>query len=105
MIRFHYDGIMDAYREFYDLFNIATHYNIEEVNNVTFMFKRHFVGIRNATATRANNGKTERMNGSIKELQTIGRGYKDAQHFHIVILFFYGKLNVNKYHRFPITSD
>lgn len=96
MIQLHYDGVMDAYREFYDWFNIATHYNIEEVDSVAFMFKRHFVGIRNAIVTRANNGKAERMNGSIQELQTIGRGYKDAQHFRIAILFFYGNLNMDR---------
>lgn len=56
MIQLHYDGAMDAYREFYDWFNYATHYNIEEVDTVAFMFKRHFIGIRNAIVTRANNG-------------------------------------------------
>lgn len=96
LIQLHYDGAMDAYREFYDWFNYATHYNIEEVDTVAFMFKRHFIGIRNAIVTRANNGKAERMNGSIQELQTIGRGYKDAEHFRIAILFFYGNLDMSQ---------
>ena len=96
LIQLHYDGAMDAYREFYDWFYYATRYNIEEVDTVAFMFKRHFIGIRNAIVTRANNGKAERMNGSIQELKTIGRGYKDAAHFRIAILFFYGKLDMGR---------
>lgn len=96
MIQLHYDGAMDAYREFYDWFYYATRFNIEEVDTVAFMFKRHFIGIRNAIVTRANNGKAERMNGSIQEMQTIGRGYKNAQRIRIAILFFHGNLDMSR---------
>lgn len=60
------------------------------------MFKRHFIGNRNAIVTRANNGKAERMNGSIQEMQTIGRGYKNAQRIRIAILFFHGNFDMSR---------
>lgn len=62
--------------------------------NVAFMFKRHLKGISRAWVTKANNGKAERMNGSIQEINTIGRGYAMAKRFRTAILFFHGKLDL-----------
>ena len=36
------------------------------------------------------------MNGSIQELQTVGRGYRDVERFRIAVLFFYGGLTLHK---------
>jgi len=33
-------------------------------------------------------------NGSIQELKTIGRGYRNTQNFRIAILFFHGDLDM-----------
>lgn len=96
LVKLHYDGVTEASRDFYEWFYYATSYNIEEVDTVAFMFKRHVNGIQNAFVTRANNGKAERMNGSIQELQTIGRGYRNAQRARIAILFFYGNLDIGR---------
>lgn len=60
------------------------------------MFGRHEKGIINAIVTGRNNGRAERMNGSIQELKTIGRGYKDVNRFRIAILFFHGGLVLHK---------
>lgn len=89
-----YYGDFDAYSQFMMWFDDAVSYNIEEINAVAFMFKRHMKAIVRAMITKANNGKAERMNGSIQEIKTIGRGYKDAERFRIAILFFHGKLNL-----------
>lgn len=67
---------------------------IPEIIDICDMFDRHRYGIINAIQTGANNGRAERMNGSIQELKTIGRGYKDAEHFRIAILFFHGGLRL-----------
>ncbi|MGM9699418.1 MAG: transposase [Prevotella sp.] len=72
----------------------ALSYNIDEINAVVFMFKRHLKGIVRALVTRANNGKAERTNGSIQEIETIGRGYGTAERYRIAILFFYGGLDI-----------
>lgn len=96
IIHFHYDGIMDFVREYGDWFDYATSHNIEEIDTVAFMFRRHLVGIRNAFLTGANNGKAERRNGAIQELKTVGRGYGNAKRFRIAILFFYGNLNMDR---------
>ena len=64
----------------------ALRYNIGEINDVVFMFKRHLKGIISAMVTGANNGKAERTNGSIQEIKTIGRGYGTAERYRIAIL-------------------
>lgn len=58
--------------------------------------ERHEKGIINAFVTGRNNGRAERLNGSIQELKTIGRGYKDVNRFRIAILFFHGGLVLHK---------
>ena len=70
--------------------------NIPEITKVLEMFDRHQKGIINALCMGRNNGKAERMNGSIQELQTVGRGYRDVERFRIAVLFFYGGLTLHK---------
>ena len=72
----------------------ALQFNIKEINEVIEMFDRHQDGIINAMITGANNARAERLNGSIQELKTIGRGYRNTQNFKIAILFFHGILDM-----------
>ena len=72
----------------------ALRYNIREINEVVFMFKRHLKGIISAMVTGAKNGKAERTNGSIQAIRTIGRGYGTSERYRIAILFFYGGLDM-----------
>lgn len=76
--------------------NHAKQFNIPEMTKVVEMFQRHEKGIVNAFVLGRNNSRAERMNGSIQELKTIGRGYKDVEHFRIAILFFHGGLALHK---------
>jgi transposase len=68
--------------------------NIKEINEVIEMFNRHEKGIINAMITGVNNARAERLNGSIQELKTIGRGYRNTANFRIAILFFHGNLDM-----------
>jgi transposase len=68
----------------------AENANIKEITEVVEMFERHGKGILNAMKTGANNARAERLNGSIRELKTIGRGYGNIENFRIAILFFHG---------------
>ena len=70
------------------------HSNIKEITEVVDMFDRHQNGIINAIQTGENNAKAERINGSIQELKTIGRGYRKTENFRIAILFFHGNLDL-----------
>lgn len=70
--------------------------HIPEMTKIVEMFERHDKGIRNAFAYKRNNGRAERMNGSIQELQTVGRGYCDVAHFRTAVLFFHGGLALHK---------
>ncbi|MFT3751503.1 MAG: transposase [Paludibacter sp.] len=72
----------------------AKHAKIKEINEVVEMFDRHQNGIINAIHTGANNARAERVNGSIQELKTIGRGYRKTENFRIAILFFHGNLTM-----------
>lgn len=72
----------------------AKHTNIKEINDVVEMFDRHQNGIINAIQTGANNARAERVNGSIQELKTIGKGYRKTENFRIAILFFHGNLDL-----------
>lgn len=67
---------------------------LPEINDVVQMFERHRQGIINAIETGANNARAERVNGSIQELKTIGRGYRNEENFRIAILFFHGGLDL-----------
>lgn len=95
LLRLNYQGDIEACGMLGDWMADALQYNIEEINNVVFMFKRHLKGIVRAMVTGANNGKAERTNGSIQELKTIGRGYGTAERYRIAILFFYGDLDIS----------
>lgn len=95
LLRLHYHGDMEAYGMLGDWMADALWYNIGEINDVVFMFKRHLKGIISAMVTGANNGKAERTNGSIQEIKTIGRGYGTAERYRIAILFFYGGLDMS----------
>ena len=68
--------------------------NIKEINEVVQTFDRHEKGIINAIITGASNARAERLNGSIQELKTIGRGYRNTQNCRIAILFFHGDLDM-----------
>ena len=68
--------------------------NIKEINQVIETFDRHEKGIINAIHTGANNARAERLNGSIQELKTRGRGYKTTANFRTAILFFHGNLDL-----------
>jgi transposase len=72
----------------------ALNVNVKEINEVVETFDRHQRGIINAITTGANNGRAERLNGSIQELKTIGRGYRRPENFRIAILFFHGNLEL-----------
>ena len=91
----HYHGDMEAYGMLGDWMADALRYNIGEINDMVFMFKRHLKGIISAMVTGANNGKAERTNGSIQEIKIIGRGYGTAERYRIAILFFYGGLDMS----------
>ena len=95
LLRLHYHGDMEAYGMLGDWMADALRYNIGEINDVVFMFKRHLKGIISAMVTGANNGKAERTNGSIQEIKAIGRGYGTAERYRIAILFFYGGLDMS----------
>ncbi len=70
--------------------------DIPEITKVVEMFDRHERGVLNALYMERSNGKAERMNGSIQELQTVGRGYRDVERFRIAVLFFHGGLALHK---------
>lgn len=72
----------------------AVNVQIKEISSVVEMFNRHEIGIINAIHTGANNARAERLNGSIQELKTIGRGYRKTENFRIAILFFNGFLDL-----------
>ena len=95
LLRLNYHGDVEAYGMLGDWMADALQYNIGEINDVVFMFKRHLKGIISAMVTGANNGKADRTNGSIQEIKTIGRGYGTAERYRIAILFFYGGLDMS----------
>jgi len=72
----------------------ALNAQIKEITEVVETFDRHLMGIINAIETGASNARAERLNGSIQELKTIGRGYRKTENFRIAILFFHGKLKL-----------
>lgn len=86
----------EVFSLFHIWLNTARNSQIPEIIKVAEMFARHLHGIVNALSLGYNNGKAERMNGAIQEIQTIGRGYKDVEHFRTAILFFHGGLTLHK---------
>ena len=69
---------------------------IPEIVNVAEMFDRHLHGVINAVTLGFNNGRAERVNGSLQELKTIECGYPTVEHFRTAILFFHGGLTLHK---------
>ena len=67
---------------------------IKEITEVVQTFDRHEKGIINAIVTGVNNARAEKLNGSIQELKTIGRGYRNTRNFRIAILFFHGDMDM-----------
>lgn len=67
---------------------------ISEIKKVVEMFDRHQFGIINAIQTGATNARAKRINGSIQELKTIGRGYRNTKNFRTAIHFFHGNLTL-----------
>lgn len=76
--------------------NEAVRAGIPEMAKVANMFYKHIHGVVNAMALGRNNGRAERLNGDIQELKTIGRGFKDLEHFRTTLLFFHGGLILHK---------
>ncbi len=76
--------------------NEAVKAGIPEITKVANMFYGHIHGVVNAMALGRNNGRAERINGDIQELKTIGRGFKDVEHFRNTLLFFHGGLVLHK---------
>lgn len=72
----------------------ANNSQIKEIMDVVKMFDRHMQGIINAIECGATNARAERINGSIQELKTMGRGYKNIPNFINSILFYHGDLDV-----------
>ena len=72
----------------------AVKVNIKEIKQLIETFDRHQKCIINAIATGSNNARVERLNGSLQELKTIGRGYRNKENFRIAILFLHGDLDM-----------
>lgn len=65
------------------------------------MFERHRVAIANSLCHSHSNAFAERMNGSIQEIKTIAKGFRNVENFRIAILFHCGKLNLNPTQNIP----
>ena len=87
-----YDGDMDGYMFFDSWFRDALSLKLTAMESIAFMFKRHLKGIIRTWVTNARNGKGERMNDSIQEIRTIGRGMLQQNDSERPFLFSYGKL-------------
>jgi transposase len=58
-------------------------------------FRNHLEGILNVIKYRITNALSERFNGKIQELKTIGRGYRVFENFRHAILFYNGNLDLH----------
>jgi transposase len=67
---------------------------IAEVIKVAEMFANHLRGVLNAMTGTTSNAMSERLNGKIQLLKSVGRGYRKFENFRSAILFFYGKLSL-----------
>jgi transposase len=68
--------------------------HIKEVSKVAKMFNNHIKGVCNALTKSFSNAMSERLNGKIQEIKTVGRGYRTFKNFRSAILFFNGGLNL-----------
>jgi transposase len=67
---------------------------IKEIDKVVETFDRHKNGIINAISTGENNARAERLNGTIQQIKSQARGYREIENIRIAILFFCGKLDM-----------
>ena len=65
-----------------------------ELTKVAKMFSNHIRGVCNALVESASNAMAERLNGEIRIIKTIGRGYRTFTNFRSAILFFNGGLDL-----------
>lgn len=75
-------------------FNALKNYTIKPLIAVKEMFERHRVAIANALCHPESNAFAERTNGTIQELKTIAKGFRNVENFRIAILFHCGKLDL-----------
>ena len=68
---------------------------VKEVTQIAEMFERHREGVCNALCYEHSNARAERINGKIKEVKTVGRGYRKFKNFRSEILFFHGGLQLH----------
>ncbi len=69
-----------------------------EIMKVAEMFERYLTGVGNAHCREQSNARSERVDGRIQGVKTIGRGYRKFENFRSVILFFRGDLNLYPQH-------
>ena len=69
--------------------------SIKEVMKVAAMFERHFTGVCNALSLEQSNARAEGLNAKIKEVLTIGKGYRHFENLRISVLFFHGQLKLH----------
>jgi len=73
----------------------ATQRKIKEINKVVKMFNNHISGMINALLlTNLTNAMAEPLNGKIRELKTVARGYRTFANFRSAKLFFNGGLDL-----------
>lgn len=75
-------------------FNELKNYTIKPLTAVKEMFERHRVAIASALCHAESNAYAERTNGTIQELKTIAKGFRNVENFRIAILFHCGKLDL-----------
>jgi transposase len=68
--------------------------NLKEIDKVIETFNNHISGVVNALIMNLSNAMTERLNGKIQELKTVGKGYRTFSKFRSAILFFNGGLDL-----------
>lgn len=64
------------------------------VKSVARTFQNHLSGILNFVVHRITNALTETINGLIKEILYVARGFRLFENFRIAVLFFLGKLDL-----------
>ena len=81
-------------------FNSIRDFTIKPLIAVKEMFERHRKAVTNSLCHSDSNAYAERMNGSIQELKTIAKGFRNVENFRSAILFHYGKLSL-----FPLNTQ
>lgn len=81
-------------------FHSIRNFTIRPLIAVKEMFERHKKAVINSLCHGDSNAYAERMNGSIQELKTIAKGFRNVANFRTAILFHYGKLSL-----FPLKTQ